>query len=100
MSQIDAGEHPRIQPSPPAPRARFMPGGRPIIQFGRWAGGTVRRGKSGVPRRRFLKGGGAAGVAAAISRPSLVYAQTKKDIKFPLPWLAEGSNLIAYVARA
>lgn len=54
-----------------------------------------------ISRRRFLRATGAAsaGLALAVTRPALVYAQTKKDIKFTLPWVAEGSNLIAYVAK-
>jgi ABC-type nitrate/sulfonate/bicarbonate transport system substrate-binding protein len=57
----------------------------------------------GVSRRRFLKGAGAATAGLAtgvITRPTMVYAQTKKDIKFTLPWVAEGSNMVAYVAKA
>lgn len=59
--------------------------------------------RHGFSRRRFLKGAGAAtaGLATgAIARPLMVYAQTKKDIKFTLPWVAEGSNLVAYIAKA
>ena len=59
--------------------------------------------RHGFSRRRFLKGAGVAtaGVATGtIARPMMVWAQTKKDIKFTLPWLAEGSNLVAYIAKA
>src|SRR5581483_2896145 len=54
-----------------------------------------------VSRRRFLEtaGAGAAGLALGVTKPMLVYAQTKKTVKFTLPWVAEGSNLIAFVAK-
>jgi len=59
--------------------------------------GTQRR----YSRRRFLKTASAAGagLALGVTRPMLVYAQTKKDVKFTLPWVAEGSNLVAFVAK-
>ena len=51
-------------------------------------------------RRRFLRGTGAAAVASAsISCPRLVFAQTKRQVKFTLPWVAEGSNLYTFVAK-
>ncbi len=56
-------------------------------------------GRRRVTRRRFLKTAGAAAAGFAVTRPMLVYAQTKKDVKFTLPWVAEGSNLIAFVAK-
>jgi ABC-type nitrate/sulfonate/bicarbonate transport system substrate-binding protein len=54
-----------------------------------------------LTRRRLL---GAAAIAASaatggIARPRLVFAQTKKEIKFTLPWVAEGSNLYTFVAK-
>lgn len=54
-----------------------------------------------LSRRRFLTAtsAAAAGAALGITKPMLVYAQTTKDIKFTLPWVAEGSNLIAFVAK-
>jgi NitT/TauT family transport system substrate-binding protein len=54
-----------------------------------------------ISRRRFLKTASAAsaGLAAGVTKPMLVYAQTTKDVKFTLPWVAEGSNLIAFVAK-
>ena len=54
-----------------------------------------------ISRRRFLKTASAAsaGLAVGVTRPMLVYAQTKKDVKFTLPWVAEGSNLPAFVAK-
>jgi len=54
-----------------------------------------------ISRRRFLgtASAAAAGLTVGVTKPLLVYAQTKKDIKFTLPWVAEGSNLIAFVAK-
>jgi ABC-type nitrate/sulfonate/bicarbonate transport system substrate-binding protein len=54
-----------------------------------------------ISRRRFLKtaGAAAAGLAVGVSKPMLVYAQNKKTLKFTLPWVAEGSNLVAFVAK-
>jgi NitT/TauT family transport system substrate-binding protein len=54
-----------------------------------------------VSRRRFLTRSSAAalGAAGALPLPRLVYAQTKKQIKFTLPWVAEGSNLFTFVAK-
>jgi len=50
-----------------------------------------------VSRRRVLA---AAGVAVGgIAYPRLVFAQTKRAIKFTLPWVAEGSNLFTFVAK-
>ena len=51
-----------------------------------------------VSRRRIL-GAAAFTGAAAIAYPRLVFAQTKKAIKFTLPWVAEGSNLYTFVAK-
>jgi NitT/TauT family transport system substrate-binding protein len=48
-------------------------------------------------RRRVL--GAAAALCAGVAMPRLVYAQAKKPVKFTLAWLAEGSNLFAFVAR-
>src|ERR1700761_8094463 len=53
----------------------------------------------GVTRRRVLALAGAAGIGAALGLPRLVYAQTTKQIKFTLPWVADGSNLYVYVAK-
>ena len=54
-----------------------------------------------LPRRRFLRGAGAAALstAAGIGCPRLVFAQNKKSIQFTLPWVAEGSNLFTFVAK-
>ena len=54
-----------------------------------------------LSRRRFLQSTGAValGSAGGIACPRLVYAQNKKDIKFTLPWVAEGSNLFTFVAK-
>jgi NitT/TauT family transport system substrate-binding protein len=51
-----------------------------------------------LSRRRVLA---AAGMAAAsgIACPRLVFAQTRKAVKFTLPWVAEGSNLYTFVAK-
>jgi ABC-type nitrate/sulfonate/bicarbonate transport system substrate-binding protein len=68
----------------------------------RQAAEAPNMGDKRVSRRRFLKaaGGATAGLAVGtVSCPMLVYAQTKKDVKFTLPWVAEGSNLIAFVAK-
>jgi ABC-type nitrate/sulfonate/bicarbonate transport system substrate-binding protein len=52
-------------------------------------------------RRRLLGGAGivAAGVAGSLPLPRLVFAQSLKPVKFTLAWVAEGSNLFAYVAK-
>src|SRR5260370_16857712 len=54
-----------------------------------------------LSRRRVLQstGAGALGSAGGIACPRLVYAQNKKEIKFTLPWVAEGSNLYTFVAK-
>jgi NitT/TauT family transport system substrate-binding protein len=54
-----------------------------------------------ITRRRLLKAAGiaAAGSAANLALPRLVYAQTPKPVKFTLPWVSEGSNLFSYVAK-
>jgi ABC-type nitrate/sulfonate/bicarbonate transport system substrate-binding protein len=54
-----------------------------------------------LTRRRVLAGAGIAVSAAApgIALPRLVYAQSKKEIRFTLPWVAEGSNLFTFVAK-
>jgi ABC-type nitrate/sulfonate/bicarbonate transport system substrate-binding protein len=51
-----------------------------------------------LPRRRVLAAA-AALAGAGITAPRLVFAQTKKQIKFTLPWVAEGATLYAYVAK-
>ena len=52
-----------------------------------------------VTRRRFLQT--SAATAAAVSIPQLprVHAQTPRNLRFALPWVAEGSNLFTYVAK-
>jgi NitT/TauT family transport system substrate-binding protein len=52
-------------------------------------------------RRRLLGTAAAAGggIAAALAAPRLVFAQTKKQIKFTLPWVPEGSDLFAFTAK-
>jgi ABC-type nitrate/sulfonate/bicarbonate transport system substrate-binding protein len=52
----------------------------------------------GIQRRRFLALAGA-GIAGGLTRPRLVYAQSKRAIKFTLPWVAEGSTLYTFVAK-
>jgi ABC-type nitrate/sulfonate/bicarbonate transport system substrate-binding protein len=48
--------------------------------------------------RRAVLGGGLA-VATAAWTPKRVFAQTPKKVRFTTPWVPEGSNLQAYVAR-
>ncbi|HEV2303790.1 MAG TPA: ABC transporter substrate-binding protein [Stellaceae bacterium] len=52
-------------------------------------------------RRRLLGTAAAAGcgIAAGLAAPRLVFAQTKKAIKFTLPWVPEGSDLFAFTAK-
>ena len=52
-----------------------------------------------ITRRRFLQT--SAATAAAVSIPQLprVHAQTPRNLRFALPWVAEGSNLFTYVAK-
>ena len=52
---------------------------------------------SRLNRRSVL--GLAAGVAACAWQPKRVYAQTGRKVRFAVPWVPEGSNLQAYVAR-
>ena len=52
-----------------------------------------------ITRRSALRASvGAAGLAAGLATPFVARAAT--DLTFTLPWLAEGSNLIAFVAKA
>ena len=52
-----------------------------------------------ITRRSALKAtAGAAGLAAGLATPFVARAAT--DLTFTLPWLAEGSNLIAFVAKS
>ncbi|HTQ33422.1 MAG TPA: ABC transporter substrate-binding protein [Stellaceae bacterium] len=51
-----------------------------------------------ITRRRLLRATGVAAVAT-LPVPRLVYAQTPKQVKFTLPWVADGSNLFTYVAK-
>jgi NitT/TauT family transport system substrate-binding protein len=37
--------------------------------------------------------------ASLLAMPAIVRAQGKKPVTFTLPWVAEGSNLVAYVAK-
>ena len=53
---------------------------------------TVRR----FTRRRLI---GAGLAASLLPCPRLVFAQANKPVKFTLAWVAEGSNLFAYVAK-
>jgi ABC-type nitrate/sulfonate/bicarbonate transport system substrate-binding protein len=52
-------------------------------------------------RRRLLRstGGALAGLAGALAKPRLVFAQNKTPIKFTLPWVPEGSDLFAFTAK-
>lgn len=52
-------------------------------------------------RRRLLRAAGVAatGIATGVTAPRLVFAQNKKPVKFTLPWVADGSNLFAFVAK-
>jgi len=52
-------------------------------------------------RRRVLAGLGTAAAASVggLACPRLVFAQSKKAIKFTLPWVAEGSNMFTFVAK-
>jgi len=52
-----------------------------------------------LTRRRALAIAGSAAVAGGLTAPRLVYAQQKHQIKFTLPWVAEGSTLYTYVAK-
>lgn len=55
--------------------------------------------RSTLTRRSALKAtAGAAGLAAGLATPFVARAAT--DLTFTLPWLAEGSNLIAFVAKS
>jgi ABC-type nitrate/sulfonate/bicarbonate transport system substrate-binding protein len=60
----------------------------------------MRIGRS-ITRRRLLGAAGtaAAGAAANLPLPRLVFAQTPKPVKFTLAWVSEGSNLFTYVAK-
>ena len=51
-----------------------------------------------LSRRQIVLGAPALTAASIISSRSR--AQTKRKVSFTLPWVAEGSNLVAYVARA
>ncbi len=51
--------------------------------------------RGGLGRRDLLKVGGAVTAAAL---PSRLYAQSKRHVKFTLPWLAQGATAYAYVA--
>ena len=50
-----------------------------------------------LSRRRFLKSAGVG--AGGLALPGLVFAQSRKPIRFTLPWVAEGSNLFTFVAK-
>src|ERR1700747_873265 len=52
-------------------------------------------------RRRFLRGTGATALATAgrLACPRLGFTQTKRQVKFTLAWVAEGSNLYTCVAK-
>jgi NitT/TauT family transport system substrate-binding protein len=52
-----------------------------------------------ISRRRILALGASAVAAAGLGLPRLVYAQNVKEVKFTLPWVADGSNLYAFVAK-
>jgi ABC-type nitrate/sulfonate/bicarbonate transport system substrate-binding protein len=46
-----------------------------------------------------LRGATAAAASACLPPISRIYAQTARNIRFALPWVAEGSNLFTYVAK-
>ena len=50
-----------------------------------------------LSRRRLVAH--AAAAAASVVAPRLVFAQTKRQIKFTLPWVAEGSNVFSFAAK-
>ena len=52
-----------------------------------------------LPRRAFLRAGGAAlaGASMTLARPAI--AQSLRPVKLTLPWLANGSTLFTYVAK-
>src|SRR5712672_1091600 len=54
-----------------------------------------------LTRRRILATAAFAGGSAAggLAVPRLVFAQSKRAIKFTLPWVAEGSSLYTFVAK-
>ncbi|HVH82541.1 MAG TPA: ABC transporter substrate-binding protein, partial [Stellaceae bacterium] len=54
-----------------------------------------------LTRRRLFAATGAvaAGAAANLPLPRMVFAQTPTPVKFTLPWVSEGSNLFTYVAK-
>jgi len=54
-----------------------------------------------LTRRRILATAAFAGGSAAggLAVPCLVFAQSKRAIKFTLPWVAEGSSLYTFVAK-
>lgn len=51
-----------------------------------------------IARRRVLALTASA-AAASLGMPRLVYAQNVKQVSFTLPWVADGSNLYAFVAK-
>jgi NitT/TauT family transport system substrate-binding protein len=52
-----------------------------------------------IPRRRILGAAALAGAAGGLAFPRLVFAQSKRTIKFTLPWVAEGSSLYTFAAK-
>jgi NitT/TauT family transport system substrate-binding protein len=50
-----------------------------------------------LTRRRILAAAAFAGAGFAV--PRLAFAQSKRAIKFTLPWVAEGSSLYTFVAK-
>jgi NitT/TauT family transport system substrate-binding protein len=54
-----------------------------------------------LTRRGLLRAASitAAGLASSLPLPRLVFAQNLKPVKFTLAWVAEGSNLFAFVAK-
>ena len=51
-----------------------------------------------ITRRSALRTATGAGLAAGLATPFVARAAT--DVTFTLPWLAEGSNLIAFIAKS
>jgi ABC-type nitrate/sulfonate/bicarbonate transport system substrate-binding protein len=58
---------------------------------------SMMRARSGLTRRGLMRGAAATALAAQFPMPALAATRT---LKLTLPWLAQGSSLYTYVARA